>query len=77
MTQSPLSFDQVPHLTDEAANQILEFLLELTAAFENKYGLQLRRYDQEQQELHWERQHQQQMHHQAGTQDEESTDWPF
>jgi hypothetical protein len=35
-----------PTLFDEAASDLLELLYELTAAFENHYGAQIRRHDQ-------------------------------
>ena len=44
--QSPLFVDP-PDLSDETASEILDFLYELTTAFENHYAAQLRRYYQE------------------------------
>jgi len=35
-----------PPLSDEAASDLLELLYELTTAFENHYGAQIRRHDQ-------------------------------
>ena len=77
MTPPKISFQQAPHLTDEAANSFHDFLLEFAAAFENQYGLQIRRYWREQEELICELQHQQAMRQQALTQDIDSDDYPF
>jgi len=77
MQRTPLSFEQAPNMTGETANEIREFLLELTSAFENCYYGQLKQYEEDQEELFWELQHQQQMRHQTGTQDEASVDLPF
>ncbi len=44
--QSLLLVD-APDLADETASEILDFLYELTTAFENHYTAQLRRYYQE------------------------------
>jgi hypothetical protein len=41
------SLIEPPDLSDETASEILDFLYELTRAFENHYGAQLRRYYQE------------------------------
>lgn len=52
--QSPLFVD-LPDLSDKSACEMLDFLYELTTAFENHYAAQLRRYyqkiDQSQQDL--------------------------
>ncbi len=42
---SPL-FAELPELSDEMASAILDFLHELSTAFENHYANQLRRYHQ-------------------------------
>jgi hypothetical protein len=55
MSRPTLFFADAPEITDQAANDILEFLFEFTTAFENKYYAQLIRYDQEQ-EVHREEQ---------------------
>jgi len=39
-------FVDPPELADETAAKMLDFLYELTAAFENHYTLQLQRYHQ-------------------------------
>ncbi len=44
MNQIPFVIPEPPDLSDEAVSQILDFLHELTTAFENHYGPQLRRY---------------------------------
>ena len=44
MKTLPLILDNPPELSDEAAAQCLDFLQELTVAFENYYSHQLRRY---------------------------------
>lgn len=44
MKTLPLILDNPPELSDEAAAQCLDFLQELTVAFEIHYGHQLRRY---------------------------------
>ena len=53
-TQSLLFVDS-PDLSDKTAGEMLDFLYELTTAFENRYAAQLRRYyqegDQSQQDL--------------------------
>ncbi len=45
-TRSMLFVDP-PDLSDESASDMLDFLYEITTAFENHYGAQLRRYYQE------------------------------
>ena len=47
MTLQSLLFVDPPDLSDETASEILDFLYELTTAFENHYAAQLRRYYQE------------------------------
>ena len=42
-----LFFADAPDLTDEAASGILDFLYEVTTAFENRYYAQLKRHDQQ------------------------------
>jgi hypothetical protein len=42
-----LLFVDPPVLSDETASEMLDFLYELTTAFENHYAAQLRRYYQE------------------------------
>ncbi len=44
MKTLPLILDNPPELSDEAAAQCLDFLQELTVAFEIHYSPQLRRY---------------------------------
>ena len=44
-SRSPL-FAELPELSDEMVSGILDFLYELTTAFENHYANQLRRYHQ-------------------------------
>ncbi len=44
-SRSPF-FAELPELSDEMASVILDFLHELTTAFENHYANQLRRYHQ-------------------------------
>lgn len=44
MTPRPLTLHVLPELSDEAAALCLDFLQELTTAFENHYAGQLRRY---------------------------------
>ena len=44
-SRSPL-FAELPELSDEMVSVILDFLYELTTAFENHYANQLRRYHQ-------------------------------
>lgn len=46
MNPLPLILQRPPELSDEAANQLLDFLYELITAFENHYASQLRRYHQ-------------------------------
>ena len=46
MNLQSLLFVDPPDLSDETASEILDFLYELTVAFENHYGHQLRRYYQ-------------------------------
>jgi len=47
MNHHSLLFVDPPDLSDETASEILDFLYELTTAFENHYAAQLRRYYQE------------------------------
>jgi hypothetical protein len=55
MNLQSLLFVDPPDLSDETASEILDFLYELTTAFENHYAAQLRRYyqkaDRSQQDL--------------------------
>jgi len=55
MSHPPLLFVDPPELSDKTASEMLDFLYELTTAFENHYVAQLRRYyqdgDQSQQDL--------------------------
>jgi hypothetical protein len=44
MSYTPLSFNNPPELSDQAASQLLDMLYELAAALENHYALQIRRY---------------------------------
>jgi hypothetical protein len=44
MHRLPLVLPEPPELSDEGAAQCLDFLYELTVAFEKHYGDQLRRY---------------------------------
>jgi hypothetical protein len=48
-------FIDMPDLSDKTASEMLDFMYELTTAFENHYAAQLRRYyqemDQSQQDL--------------------------
>ena len=44
MSHTPLILNHAPELSDEAASQLLDMLYELTAALENHYAFQLRRY---------------------------------
>jgi hypothetical protein len=44
MNLQSLLFVDPPDLSDETASEILDFLYELTTAFENHYAAQLRRY---------------------------------
>ena len=44
MRDIPLILNNPPELSDEAASQFLDLLYELTAALENHYAGQLRRY---------------------------------
>ena len=46
MRPQSLMLADPPELTDEGASEILDFLYELTDAFENQYAAQLRRYYQ-------------------------------
>ena len=46
-----LDLTDPPHLTDEAAAQLLDVLHELATAFENHYALQISRYYQERRPL--------------------------
>ena len=47
MNLQSLLFVDPPVLSDETASEMLDFLYELTTAFENHYAAQLRRYYQE------------------------------
>ena len=47
MNLPSLLFVDPPDLSDETASEMLDFLYELTTAFENHYAAQLRRYYQE------------------------------
>ena len=47
MNLQSLLFVDPPVLSDETASEMLDFLYELTTAFENHYADQLRRYYQE------------------------------
>jgi hypothetical protein len=55
MNLQSLLFVDPPDLSDKSASEMLDFLYELTTAFENHYAAQLRRYyqeiDQSQQDL--------------------------
>jgi hypothetical protein len=55
MNLQSLLFVDPPNLSDETASEMLDFLYELTTAFENHYAAQLLRYyrggDRSQQEL--------------------------
>jgi hypothetical protein len=55
MNLQSLLFVDPPDLSDKSATEMLDFLYELTTAFENHYAAQLRRYyqeiDQSQQDL--------------------------
>ncbi len=44
MNRLPLILSEPPELSDEGAAQCLDFLYELTVAFESHYANQLRRY---------------------------------
>jgi hypothetical protein len=77
MNTPKISFEQAPHLTDEAANSFHDFLMEFAAAFEDQYALQIRRYWRDQEELICELQHQHAMQQQALSQDIDSDDCLF
>jgi hypothetical protein len=47
MNRHSLLFVEPPDLSDKTASEMLDFLYELTTAFENHYAAQLRRYYQE------------------------------
>lgn len=47
MNLQSLLFVDPPDLSDQSASEILDFLYEITTAFENHYAAQLRRYYQE------------------------------
>ncbi|MCP4536477.1 MAG: hypothetical protein GY832_04965 [Chloroflexi bacterium] len=47
MVKPSLLFADSPDLTDEAVSGMLDFLYEVTAAFENRYYAQLMRHDQQ------------------------------
>ena len=44
MSEIPLILNNPPELSDEAASHLLDMFYELTAALENHYAFQLRRY---------------------------------
>jgi hypothetical protein len=44
MSETPLSFNHPPELSDQSASALLDMLYELAAAVENHYGLQIRRH---------------------------------
>ena len=46
MNHPSLLFVDPPELSDKTASEMLDFLYELTTAFENHYAAQLRRYYQ-------------------------------
>lgn len=52
MNRLPLMMPDPPLLTDEGAAQCLDFLYQLTAAFEQHYAAQLRRYYEPQAPVH-------------------------
>lgn len=47
METRSMLFVDLPELSDESASDMLDFLYELTTAFESHYGAQLRRYYQD------------------------------
>jgi len=47
MNIQSLLFVNPPDLSDKTASEMLDFLYQLTTAFENHYAAQLRRYHQE------------------------------
>jgi len=47
MNPQSLLFLEPPELPDETASEMLDFLYQLTTAFENHYAAQLRRYYQQ------------------------------
>ena len=47
MNHPSLLFVDPPELADKTASEMLDFLYELTTAFENHYAAQLRRYYQD------------------------------
>ena len=48
MSDTPLSFNHPPALSDQTAAQLLDMLYEMAAAVENHYAAQIRRYYAEQ-----------------------------
>lgn len=44
MSDTPLSFNHPPALSDQTAAQLLDMLYEMAAAVENHYAAQIRRY---------------------------------
>lgn len=44
MSDTPLSFNNPPELSDQTASQLLEMLYELAAAVENHYAAQILRH---------------------------------
>ena len=44
MSETPLSFNNPPELSDQSASALLDMLYELATAVENHYGLQIRRH---------------------------------
>ncbi len=47
MNPQSLLFVEPPELSDKTASEMLDFLYQLTTAFENHYAAQLRRYYQQ------------------------------
>ncbi len=47
MNPQSLLFVEPPELADKTASEMLDFLYQLTSAFENHYAAQLRRYYQQ------------------------------
>ena len=44
MSDTPLSFNNPPELSEQTASALLDMLYELAAAVENHYALQIRRH---------------------------------
>lgn len=44
MSDTPLSFNNPPELSEQSASQLLDMLYELAAAVENHYAVQIRRH---------------------------------